>query len=358
MTAGGLLDGLPEALRAVRPREAAARLAGVVRRTPLARFPAPTPGLELRLKLECLQETGAFKARGAWNQVALLPADARARGVVTASSGNHAGALAWAAARAGVPCVVCMPADAYPNKVEACRRHGAEVLLSPTRAEAEAACAERAAAGAVLVPPYDHARTIEGASTVGLELLEDAAGGPGAEPGPEPSAGWPIDVVVVPVGGGGLLAGVALALHAAFAHAPPEGPGRRPRIVGVEPAGAPKMTRALAAGAPVTLARIETTVQGLCPPRVGHLTLAAARALVDRVVTLDDAAILRAQARLVREGGWTVEPAGAAAAALVLEGGLAAALPDLRPTGRPLHVVAIVSGGNPDPAQLAQLRAD
>ncbi len=344
MTAGAL----PEALRAVRPREAAARLAGAVRRTPLVRFATgaggPT-GVELRLKLECLQETGAFKARGAWNQVCQLTAAERARGVVTASSGNHAGALAWAAARAGVPCVVCMPADAYPNKVEACRRHGAEVLLLPTRAEAEAACAARAAAGAVVVPPYDHARTIEGASTVGLELLEDAG------------AGWPVDVVVVPVGGGGLLAGVALALHEAFADAPPDGPGRRPRLVGVEPAGAPKMTRALAAGAPVTLERIETTVQGLCPPRVGHLTLAAARTLVDRVVTLDDAAILRAQARLVREGGWTVEPAGAAAAALVLEGGLAAALPGLRPPGRPLHVVAVVSGGNPDPAQLAQLLA-
>ena len=120
-------------LERIRIREAAPRLAGVVRRTPLAAFDQPDTRIELRLKLECLQETGSFKARGAWNQIAQLSAAERAAGVVTTSSGNHGKALAWAARRAGVRATIVMPHDAYPNKIQACRDFGAEVVLAPSR---------------------------------------------------------------------------------------------------------------------------------------------------------------------------------------------------------------------------------
>ncbi len=311
---------------------AAARLTGVTRETALAPFPTPDPRVELRLKLECTQEVGAFKARGAWNSIAQLTAAERERGVVATSSGNHARALAWAAARAGVRCRVFMPADAYPNKIQACRDEGAEVILCPTRADAERACRDAVAEGAVLVHPYDALRTIEGAGTVGLEVARQ----------------WPeVEVVVTPLGGGGLLAGTSMALSRAL-------PGRV-KVVGVEPAGAPKMTLALERGAPVTLSEITTKVQGLCPPHAGALNLEVVRRFVERVVTLEDASIFAAQRRLVREGGWTVEPAGAAAAAWVFSGGLPAGWLEGRSAADPLRVVAVVSGGNPDPAQLEAL---
>ncbi|MBC8329775.1 MAG: pyridoxal-phosphate dependent enzyme [Planctomycetes bacterium] len=312
---------------------AAARLRGVVERTPLARFPSGDPRIELRLKLECLQVAGAFKARGAWNQVSQLDAAGRRAGVVATSSGNHAGALAWAAQRAGVPCTVFMPADAYPNKVAACRERGAEVVLSPTRQEAEAACAAAVAAGAVLVHPYDATRTVEGAGTLAAEILEE----------------WPeVEVVVCPVGGGGLIGGCSLALGRLS--------GGRVRVLGVEPAGAPSLSLGLEARRPVTLERITTQVQGLCPLDSGALNVAIALECVDRVLTLEDRAIFAAQRQLVLQGGWAVEPAGAAAPALVLSGALPADLLQGRTPDSPLRLAAVVSGGNPDPAQLATIR--
>jgi threonine dehydratase len=313
---------------------AAERLRGVVRRTPLVPFDVGDERIELRLKLECLQETGAFKARGAWNQISQLSAAERAAGVVTVSSGNHGKALSWAAQRAGVRCTVVMPADAYRNKIEACREFGAEVVLGETRAQCEVLCAERVAAGATLVHPYDAARTIEGAGTVGLEIAEE----------------WPeVDVVVVPVGGGGLLAGSSLALRQTL--------GSRLLIVGCEPEGAPSMKLSLERGHAVALERITTKVQGLCPPHSGKLNTEICGRTVDSVVLMSDPQIYAAQAELVLRGGWTVEPAGACSVAVVLQG----KLPQLALRGRsisnPVRVVAVVSGGNPDPDQLARLRA-
>lgn len=311
---------------------AAARLQGVVRRTPLLPFDAGDPRVDLRLKLECLQESGAFKARGAWNQISQLAPEERAAGVVATSSGNHGRALAWAAERAGVPATVFMPADSYPNKIEACREHGARVELCSGRQESEDACHAAVEAGASLIHPYDAVRTVEGAGTVGLEVLED----------------WPeVEVFVCPVGGGGLLAGSSLALR--------RGLGDRLRIFGVEPDGAPDLSRALEAGAPVELERITTEVQGLCPLSAGELNTRICAETVDAVFTLPDAAIFAAQARLVRDGGWTVEPAGAAAVAWLLQGGLPPALLEGRSARDPLRVAAVISGGNPDPAQLAGL---
>jgi threonine dehydratase len=320
---------------------AARRLAGVVRRTPLVPFAQPDGRFELRLKLECQQVTGSFKARGAWNQVAQLTPEERQAGVVTVSSGNHGKAVAWAAERAGVRATVVMPQDAYPNKIQACRDHGAEVLLVPKRELADAACAEIAARGAVLVHPYDAARTLEGAGTVALEVCED----------------WPeVEVLIVPIGGGGLIGGCAVAARAATGRK-----GREIVILGSEPAGAPTMTRALAEGRPVLNEPVTSRVQGLCPPGVGAINLALAQKLVEGVLTLPDEAIFAAQAELVRRGGWSVEPAGAAAAAVLLAGRLADALPERLLAGRgardPVRVCAVVSGGNPDPQQLAQLLA-
>lgn len=324
----------------IRIREAAERLRGVVERTELASFdPGPDAGpIELRLKLECTQVTGSFKPRGAWNNIATLTPEQRAAGVVASSSGNHGLALSWAAQRGGVKAAIFMPEQAYPNKIQACRDYGAEVVLAPDRVEAERLLEQAVAAGSVLIHPYDAERTVEGAGTVGLEIAED----------------WPeVELVVVPVGGGGLIAGTALALR--------ENLDTAIRILGVEPAGAPSMTLGLAAGKPVELPRIQTEVQGLCPLQSGQVDIDIVARTVDRVLTLPDREIFAAQARLVREGGWTVEPAGAAAAALVLGGHLADPLLGGLLAGRskrdPLRVCVVVSGGNPDPAQLEQVKA-
>ncbi len=321
---------LPEMAR-IDVRAAALRLEGVVRTTALQPFPARDPRLELRLKLESQQETNSFKARGAWNQIAQLTPAERAAGVVTTSSGNHGRALAWAARRAGVRATIVMPAGTYPNKIEACRAEGAEVVLLPTREEAERECARRVAAGAVLVHPYKQARTIEGAGTVGLEL----------------AAQWPeLEVALFPAGGGGLVAGSALALVSAL--------GERVQVIGVEPEGAPNLTQSLEAGEVVPLARITTAVQGLCPLDTGELNLALAERYLSGTVLLSDEEIYAGQQVLVR-AGLTVEPAGAAAFAAILHDALPPEMLAGRSAANPLRVACVLSGGNPDPAQIAAL---
>ncbi len=321
----------------VRIDEAAARLAGVVKKTPLlplARRASDDPRIELRAKLECRQETGSFKARGAWNQVSQLSPAERRAGIVTASSGNHGKALAWAARRAGVPATIVMPANAYPNKIAACREFGAEVVLAATRELADVECAQRVAAGMTLVHPYDSERTIQGAGTVGLEIAEQ----------------WPeVDVVVVPVGGGGLICGTSLALRQTL--------GDRVRVAGAEPKGAASLTRALAAGKPVHLERIDSRVQGLTPLYSGQINVDVARTTVDAVVLFEDEVAFAGQRRLLEQGE-TTEPAGAAAAGVVLEGLLPAAWLEGSSASRPLRVAVVVSGGNPDPAQLESVRAE
>jgi threonine dehydratase len=312
-------------------RAAALRLEGVVRTTALQPFPARDPRLELRLKLESQQETNSFKVRGAWNQIAQLTPAERAAGVVTTSSGNHGRALAWAARRAGVRATIVMPAGTYPNKIEACRAEGAEVVLLPTREEAERECARRVAAGAVLVHPYKQARTIEGAGTVGLEL----------------AAQWPeLEVALFPAGGGGLVAGSALALVSEL--------GERVQVIGVEPEGAPNLTQSLEAGEVVPLAHITTAVQGLCPLDTGELNLALAERYLSGTVLLSDEEIYAGQQVLVR-AGLTVEPAGAAAFAAVLHDALPPEMLAGRSAANPLRVACVLSGGNPDPAQIAAL---
>lgn len=312
---------------------AAARLQGVVERTPLSVLDSGDERVLLRGKLENQQVTGAFKARGAWNNIACLSEEERGRGVVTCSSGNHGKALSWAAERAGVAATIVMPKDAYPNKIEACRQLGARVVLSEDRGDADRIAAELSGEGLVFVHPYDRAGTVEGAGTVGLELLEQ----------------WPqVEVVVVPVGGGGLIAGTSLAFRRAL--------GDGVTILGAEPSGAPSMALGLEAGRPVALEAIETQVQGLCPTSSGSLNVAICSQTIDGVVLVEDQEILEAQARLVRSGE-VVEPAGGAAVAVVCSGKLPQHLMEGRSADNPLRVAAVISGGNPDPAQLEALRA-
>jgi threonine dehydratase len=316
----------------IRISDAAARVKGVVRRTPLVSIDAGDPRLDLRGKMENRQETGSFKARGAWNQVSQLDERERKAGVVCASSGNHGKALAWAAQRARVPATIVMPKNAYPNKIQACRDCGAEVVLADTRELADRECAARVARGMTLVHPYDAARTIQGAGTVGLEIAED----------------WPdVDVVIVCVGGGGLISGTSLAVRQKL--------GSRVKIYGAEPEGAPSLARGIAKGAPVHLEKITSNVQGLTPTYSGQINIDVCRATLDGIVLLADEEIFAAQKVLVAMGE-TVEPAGSAAAAVAL----AHKLPDQLFAGRdeknPLKVAVVVSGGNPDPAQLAAVR--
>lgn len=318
----------------LRPQDAAARVEGAVRRTPILPLPCDDPRIDLRGKMENHQETGSFKARGAWNNVSQLTDDERSRGVVASSSGNHGRALSWAAQRAGVPATIVMPENAYPNKIQACRDHEANVVLTPTRQGAEDEALRLAEQGMVLIHPFDAERTIQGAGTVGVEIAED----------------WPeVDVVIVCVGGGGLISGTSLALRQTL--------GERVTILGAEPAGAPSLSRGVASGAAHHLNEITTKVQGLCPVYSGQINVDVCSATVDRILLLSDEEIYATQARLVAAGE-VVEPAGAAATAAVLTGKLPEELfEQASAEGRKLRVCVVVSGGNPDPAQLEALRA-
>lgn len=314
-------------------RAAAARLEGRLVRTPLVSHPSPDPRIELRLKLENRQETGSFKARGATNNLLQLSEEERAAGVVACSSGNHGKALAWAARNAGVRATIVMPKDAYPNKIEACRELGADVVLSESRLAADDDAAVLEKQGWVFVHPYDRPGTVEGAGTVGVELAEE----------------WPeVDVVIVPVGGGGLVAGTSLALRRAL--------GDEVVVLGAEPAGAPSMQLSLEHGTPARLETIDTVVQGLCPTSTGCLNFLICAETLNGVLLLPDEDILAAQAELVRERDEVVEPAGGAGLAVVTSGHLPATLLEGRDERNPLRVAVVVSGGNPDPVQLEALR--
>ena len=304
---------------------AAERIRGTVRRTPLLDV-TNIAGRSLHLKCENLQVAGAFKIRGACNLVQQIASGPDVRGVITYSSGNHAQAVACAARGLGLPAVVVMPETAPAVKVEGTRSYGAEVLFEGTtsvqrRRRAEAFAAER---GLTMVPPFDHPDIIAGQGTVGREILED-----------QPS----IDTVYVPVGGGGLIAGVAAAVKQ-----------RRPstRIVGVEPVGAAAMARSVEEGAPVTLDNVASIADGLLPVRPGDLTFAHVAAFVDHIVTVEDEAIAAAVRWLATRAKLVVEPSGAATVAAVLFSGR-------EDGGRDGATVTVLSGGNIAPAKLATL---
>jgi threonine dehydratase len=303
-------------------RRAAEQLRGVAVPTPVLGCPAPGGGGRVHLKCELLQRTGSFKLRGAFVHVARLPAAARRHGIVAASAGNHAQGVALAAAHFGVPAVVYMPAGAPAVKVAATEALGARVELVPGTVTESLAAAQRHVAerGSVFVHPFDHPDVIAGQGTIGLELLEQL---------PE------LGTVLVPVGGGGLLAGVASAVHA-------QRPGVR--VVGVQAEGAAAFAASFRAGGPATSSPVATMADGIAVERPGTRTLAICRPLVDEVLTVPDAAIWLAMRHCLEQLGLVVEPAGAAGlAALWLRAARAF----------PPPVAAVVSGGNID----ARLRA-
>ena len=309
-------------------RDAATRIGPHLHRTPVlsSRTLGERAGVCLALKCESFQKTGSFKPRGALNVVLSLPPERLVRGLITVSAGNHAQAVAWAAGVAGVPCTVVMPTDAPRSKLDAVRAYGANVVTHADRATLfDRLREEEAKSGAAFVHPFDDPAGLAGAGTVGLEIAEQV---------PD------LACVVVPIGGGGLMGGVACAIKAL-----------RPecRVVGVELEAGPGMTPALAAGKPVPAPRQPTLADGLTPPFVGALPLAIAREHVDEIVLVSEAEIMEAMRSLLLRAKLYVEGAGAAATAALLAGKVRV------PAGG--TVVSIVSGGNVDPERLLGLFA-
>ena len=305
-------------------RKAAARVRGIARVTPLLDV-STLAARPLWLKCESLQPGGAFKIRGAYNMVAQLSPEQRARGVVTYSSGNHGQAMALAARELGAPAVVVMPTTAPQIKVDGARAFGAEVIFAGTTSVERRARAEEEAAtrGLTMVPPFDHELIVAGAGTLGLELLEQR---------PD------LEAVLVPVGGGGLLAGVASAVKQS---------NPAVRVIGVEPAGADAMRQSLERGAPVTLPKTESIADGLMPVRPGDITFAHAQTFVDQVITVTDDQIIDAVLWLFSKVKIVAEPSGAATVAAALFAKVECAGP----------LVAIISGGNMGLEKLEELHA-
>ena len=315
--AGITLEDLEEARR---------RIAGRVHVTPVltSQSLGRELGVPLALKAELFQKTGSFKPRGALHKLSRLSAAEKARGLVTISAGNHAAGLAYAAATEGVACTVVMPAAANPTKVRATEAYGARVVLHGDASEAFRHAHElESELGLTFVHPFDDAHVVAGAGSLGLEIVEQV-----------PDVG----AVVVPIGGGGLIAGVATAVKLLRPAA---------RVYGVEPEGAASMVESLKAGRAVRLERVETIADGLAPPMAGELNYAIVRRLVEAVVTVSDAQIVDALRLLMTRCKLVVEPSGAAALAALVTGAV-------RPP-RGGTVVVVVSGGNVDLERLKGL---
>ena len=310
---------------------AAASLAGVVSHTPLDASLHLTElmGVPVHLKLENLQRTGSFKIRGAMYRLSRLTPEERARGVVAASAGNHAQGVAFAAQALGIPATIFMPLGVPVPKLLATRGYGADVVLEGTAVETPlrlaAEFAERT--GAVLIPPFDHRDIIVGQGTLALEIMDDI---------PD------VETIVVGVGGGGLIAGVAAAAKARAAAS-----GRSVRIIGVQAENSAAYPPSLAEGRPVQIETTPTIADGIAVARPGDIPFEIIRELVDDVVTVSDDDIARAIVMLLERAKQVVEPAGAAGVAAILSGKVEASGP----------TVSILSGGNIDPLLLQRVVA-
>jgi threonine dehydratase len=303
---------------------AAAQIAGAAHRTPVAtsRTIDERTGAEVFFKCENLQRGGAFKFRGAYNALSRLSGDERRRGVVTFSSGNHAQAIALAGRVLDIPRVIVMPSDAPAVKRVATEGYGGEVVLYDREHEDREAIGRRLSAerGLTLVPPYDHPHIIAGQGTAARELIEDAG---------------PLDLLLVPCGGGGLLSGSALAAGAMS-------PGCR--VIGVEPAAGDDATRSFRTKSLQTVHNPKTVADGARTPSLGALTFPLMLQYVSDMTTVEDDALLRTMFYLWERLKLIVEPTGALAAAAALEGGVPVA-------GKRVGVV--LSGGNVDLTQVA-----
>lgn len=299
-------------------RGARERIASYVRRTPLAPLPPLQDDLppQLRLKLENLQVVGSFKPRGVFNTLLQLSDDAKRRGVIAASGGNHGLALAYAASRLHIPATVYLPASASPDRVARVSHWGAQVIQHGTAwDDAHKKALEHAEADKLhYVHPFDAEKTLAGQGTLGLELLDDV---------PE------MDFVLIAIGGGGLIAGMAMAIKAIKPDV---------RIVGVEPVGAPSMKRGMEAGRVVELAEVRTIADTLAPRAVSERTLELTRRYVDDVVLVDDVSMIEAMRWLWLNCNQLVEPAGAAVIAALATG--------VVDVSRFHHPVALICGGN------------
>jgi threonine dehydratase len=304
-------------------REARARVAAVVATTPMedSRFLSETLGHPVHLKAENLQRTGSYKIRGAYNLLAQLSAADKARGVVAASAGNHAQGVALAARELGIAATIFMPLGAALPKLQATRDYGAEVVLQGAIVDetmrAAAEFAQRT--GAVLIPPFDHPEIVAGQGTLALEILDQV---------PE------VANVVVPIGGGGLISGIATVFAQLAAEL-----GRTVRVIGVQAQNSAAYPPSLEAGAPLSIAALPTIADGIAVGRPGALNFEIIRRTVDEVVTIEDDETAKAIVVLLERAKLVVEPAGAVGVAALLAGKL-----DLEgPT------VVILSGGNIDP---------
>lgn len=300
---------------------ARARLAGIAHRTPVVTSQTldHATGASVFLKCENLQRMGAFKFRGAHNLIAQLHPEVRKRGVVAFSSGNHAQAVALVAQRFGIPATIVMPSNAPPPKLAATRGYGAEVLFYDQLGEDREGLARRIAAerGMTLVPPFDHPDIVAGQATATVELLEDVG---------------TLDLLLVPVGGGGLISGAGLA---ARVHAP------ACRVIGCEPAGGDDAARSFRSGRLERCEHPDTIADGARTPSLGTLTFALIRRYVADIVTVPDAALIEAMRFAFERLKLVIEPTGALALAALRSGVVEA---------RDRRVGVIVSGGNVDPA--------
>lgn len=305
---------------------AAASIRGVAARTPLieAHWLSERLGYEVRLKCENLQRAGAFKIRGAYTAISRLSDAERSRGVITYSSGNHGQAVALAARIYGIKAVVVMPTTAPAIKVSGAKQLGAEVIMEGTTSTERHARAMQLAKdhGYVVIPPFDDSAIIAGQGTVGLEILEDLPG---------------VQAVLVPVGGGGLLSGVAAYIKQTRSEC---------KVIGVEPEVADAMFQSRQAGEPVTIKAQRTIADGLMPVRPGDMTFAHTAQFVDEIVRVSDDAIISATRALIQNSKLVVEFSGAATVAALVSKAF-------QPKRGP--VVAILSGGNLDPAKLTEL---
>jgi len=305
-------------------RGAAEKLAGIAVRTPLieAAELSRRLGVPVRLKCEQWQPVGAFKVRGAWTAVTrLIERDGRPAGVIAHSSGNHGRAVAWVARRLNLPAVIVMNDNAPAVKVDAVRAEGAEVVLVD-RYQRVAVAEERGRRDRLaMIPPFNHPDVILGQATCALEILDRW---------PEPAH------LLCPIGGGGLLAGCCTAILALDHPVEP---------IGVEPAGAAKLSAAIAAGKPTALKETASIADGLLPTAVGELPWERIRERVSRAFQVSDDAIRAAVGFLFREMGLKVEPSGAVGVAALLDG-------QLQPRG---PVAVILSGGNVDPRLFGEL---
>ena len=299
------------------------QIAGVAHRTPVvtSRTVDARTGATVFFKCEPLQRAGAFKFRGAYNALSRLSADERRRGVVTFSSGNHAQAIALAGRLLDIPRVIVMPSDAPPVKRRATEGYGAEVVAYDRRVEDRATIGQRLAdeRGLTLVPPFDHPDVIAGQGTAAWELFEDSG---------------PLDILITPCGGGGLLAGSALAAAALSPAC---------RVIGVEPAAGDDGVRSFRTKILQTVHNPDTVADGARTPSLGALTFPIILERIHDMVSVDDAALLRAMFFLWERLKLVVEPTGALGAAALFEGLVPA---------RGARVGVILSGGNVDLAQL------